>query len=77
MGTSVATNALLERQGARCALLVSQGFGPFGDLLQIGNQSRPRIFDLEIRKPQLLYERVIQVDERARLGMHAMNQSLN
>ena len=74
MGTSVATNALLERQGARCALLVSQGFG---DLLQIGNQSRPRIFDLEIRKPQLLYERVIQVDERARLGMHAMNQSLN
>lgn len=65
MGTTVATNALLERQGARCALLVSRGFG---DLLQIGNQSRPRIFDLEIRKPQLLYERVIEVDERVRLG---------
>ena len=64
MGTTVATNALLERKGARCALVVTKGFG---DILQIGNQDRPRIFDLEIRKPDLLYETVIEVDERLRI----------
>ncbi|MEA3332276.1 MAG: hydantoinase B/oxoprolinase family protein [Pseudomonadota bacterium] len=64
MGTTVATNALLERQGARCALLVTKGFR---DLLKIGNQDRPRLFDLEIRKPELLYEEVVEVDERLRL----------
>ncbi len=64
MGTTVATNALLERKGARCALLVTRGFG---DILQIGNQDRPRIFDLEIHKPDLLYETVIEVDERLRM----------
>ena len=64
MGTTVATNALLERQGARCALAVTRGFG---DILQIGNQDRPRIFDLEIKKYDLLYERAIEVDERLRL----------
>jgi hypothetical protein len=53
--------------GDRCALIVTRGFG---DLLQIGNQSRPRIFDLEISKPQLLYEQVVEVDERIRLGTH-------
>ncbi len=64
MGTTVATNALLERKGARTALVITQGFG---DLLQIGSQNRPRIFDLEIRKPDLLYERVIELPERVRL----------
>lgn len=64
MGTTVATNALLERKGARCALLVTKGFG---DILQIGNQDRPRIFDLEIKKPDLLYETVIEVEERLRI----------
>jgi 5-oxoprolinase (ATP-hydrolysing) len=64
MGTTVATNALLERKGARCALLVTKGFG---DILQIGNQDRPQIFDLQIRKPDLLYETVIEVDERLRI----------
>jgi 5-oxoprolinase (ATP-hydrolysing) len=64
MGTTVATNALLERKGARCALLVTKGFG---DILQIGNQDRPHIFDLEIHKPDLLYETVIEVDERLRM----------
>ena len=64
MGTTVATNALLERKGARCALLVTRGFG---DILQIGNQDRPHIFDLEIRKPDLLYETVVEVDERLRV----------
>lgn len=61
MGTTVATNALLERKGARCALVITQGFG---DLLQIGYQDRPKIFDLEISKPELLYEKVIEVPER-------------
>ncbi|MBN2809293.1 MAG: 5-oxoprolinase, partial [Deltaproteobacteria bacterium] len=64
MGTTVATNALLERQGARCALLVTRGFR---DILKIGNQDRPQLFDLEIRKPELLYETVVEVDERLRL----------
>ena len=64
MGTTVATNALLERTGARCALAVTRGFG---DILQIGNQDRPRIFDLKIQKPDLLYETVVEVDERVRL----------
>ena len=64
MGTTVATNALLERKGARCALVVTRGFG---DILQIGNQDRPKIFDLEIRKPDLLYEEVIEVNERLRI----------
>ena len=64
MGTTVATNALLERQGARSALFVTRGFR---DILQIGNQDRPKLFDLEIKKPELLYEDVIEVDERLRL----------
>ncbi|WP_372681553.1 hydantoinase B/oxoprolinase family protein [Desulfosarcina sp.] len=64
MGTTVATNALLERKGARCALLVTRGFR---DILQIGNQDRPGIFDLEIKKPDLLYETVVEVDERVRM----------
>ena len=64
MGTTVATNALLERKGARTVLVTTKGFR---DLLQIGNQSRPKIFDLEIRKLDLLYEAVVEVDERARI----------
>ena len=64
MGTTVATNALLERKGARCALVITKGFG---DVLQIGNQDRPNLFDLQIKKPDLLYEDVIEVDERLRL----------
>lgn len=61
MGTTVATNALLERKGERCALLTTKGFK---DLQVIGNQSRPKIFDLEIRRPDLLYEYVAEIDER-------------
>jgi 5-oxoprolinase (ATP-hydrolysing) len=61
MGTTVATNALLERQGARTALVTTRGFG---DILQIGNQDRPHLFDLKISKPELLYEQVIEVEER-------------
>lgn len=61
MGTTVATNALLERKGSRCALLVTKGFG---DLGIIGDQSRPKLFDLNVRKPGELYEKVVEVDER-------------
>ena len=61
MGTTVATNALLERKGERVALLTTKGFK---DLQVIGNQSRPKIFDLEIKRPDLLYEEVEEVDER-------------
>lgn len=61
MGTTVATNALLERMGRRHALLVTEGFR---DFLDIGNQSRPRLFDLEIRKPETLYDEVVEVSER-------------
>ena len=64
MGTTVATNALLEREGSRVALVTTRGFG---DLLEIGNQARPAIFDLRVRKPPPLYEAVVEVDERVRL----------
>jgi 5-oxoprolinase (ATP-hydrolysing) len=68
MGTTVATNALLERKGERIALVVTRGFR---DCLAIGNQSRPRIFDLAIRKPDVLYEAVVEVDERVTLEDYA------
>ncbi|MEM7258940.1 MAG: hydantoinase/oxoprolinase family protein, partial [Pseudomonadota bacterium] len=61
MGTTVATNALLERKGDRTLLLITQGFG---DLLRIGNQARPELFVLNIKLPTLLYERVAEVEER-------------
>ena len=61
MGTTVATNALLERKGDRTALVVTRGFG---DQLRIGHQDRPHIFARKIVLPELLYERVIEVDER-------------
>jgi 5-oxoprolinase (ATP-hydrolysing) len=61
MGTTVATNALLERKGEKCALLITKGFK---DLLTIGNQSRPKIFDLSINKPDVLHQGVIEIDER-------------
>jgi len=72
MGTTVATNALLERKGSRTVLLTTKGFR---DLLQIGNQSRPKIFDLEIQKNDLLYEEVIEVDERVRIFRKNVNES--
>ncbi|MBO6816048.1 MAG: hydantoinase B/oxoprolinase family protein [Rhizobiaceae bacterium] len=61
MGTTVATNALLERKGDRTALLITRGFG---DMLKIGYQARPDIFAKEILKPEQLYETVIEVEER-------------
>ena len=64
MGTTVATNALLERNGARTLLVVTAGFA---DLLEIGHQARPKLFDLDIRKPAPLYERVAEVSARVDL----------
>jgi len=65
MGTTVATNALLERKGERMGLLITKGFR---DLLKIGNQSRKDIFDLTCAMPGLLYEDVKEVDERVMLA---------
>lgn len=61
MGTTVATNALLERKGERTALVITKGFG---DQLEIGYQARPDIFARNIVKSEMLYERVIEADER-------------
>jgi len=61
LGTTRGTNALLTRTGAEVALLTTAGFG---DLLEIGEQTRPQLFELTIRKPQPLTHRVIEVDER-------------
>jgi 5-oxoprolinase (ATP-hydrolysing) len=61
MGTTVATNALLERKGERVLLLVNRGFR---DLLRIGNQARPRLFDLDVRLPALLHEEVAEIAGR-------------
>lgn len=64
LGTTVATNALLERKGSRCALITTKGFK---DVLVIGNQSRPDIFDLSVKKFDKLYETVVEIDERVTL----------
>ena len=61
MGTTVATNALLERKGERVALAMTRGFG---DALRIGYQARPDIFARHIVLPSMLYESVIEIDER-------------
>ena len=63
MGTTVATNALLERKGGRTLLLTTKGFR---DALRIGYQARPNIFAKHIIKPEMLFERVVEVDERVR-----------
>ena len=61
MGTTVATNALLERKGDRTVLVITEGFG---DALRIGYQARPDIFARHIVLPEMLYERVIETGER-------------
>lgn len=63
MGTTVATNALLEREGAPVVLVTTQGLG---DQLRLGYQARPRLFDREILLPEMLYRRVIAARERVR-----------
>ncbi|MCL2582064.1 MAG: hydantoinase B/oxoprolinase family protein [Streptosporangiales bacterium] len=61
LGTTVATNALLERRGEPCVLVTTRGFG---DALRIGYQARPRIFDRHIRLPSPLHEKTIEIAER-------------
>jgi 5-oxoprolinase (ATP-hydrolysing) len=61
MGTTVATNALLERKGARVLLLIDRGMA---DLLRIGSQARPRLFTFDIRLPGMIYERVVELGGR-------------
>jgi 5-oxoprolinase (ATP-hydrolysing) len=61
MGTTVATNALLERRGEPTALFITRGFG---DALRIGSQNRPRLFERRIVLPQMLYAHVAEVRER-------------
>src|SRR6202453_3851632 len=65
MGTTVATNALLERKGERTVLVITRGFR---DALRIATQARPRLFDRHIVLPELLYERVIEAAERVSAG---------
>ena len=65
MGTTVATNALLERRGEPTVLCITRGFG---DALRIGYQNRPRLFDRHIVLPTLLYSQVIEVDARIGAG---------
>jgi hypothetical protein len=65
MGTTVATNALLERKGEPTALAITRGFR---DALRIAYQNRPRLFDRHIVLPELLYSHVIEIDER--VGAH-------
>jgi 5-oxoprolinase (ATP-hydrolysing) len=65
MGTTVATNALLERKGERTLLVTTRGFR---DALRIAYQNRPRLFDRHVVLPELLYERVVEADER--VGAH-------
>ncbi|MGJ7917151.1 hydantoinase B/oxoprolinase family protein [Massilia sp. LXY-6] len=65
MGTTVATNALLERKGEPTVLAITRGFR---DALRIAYQNRPRLFDRHIVLPELLYRRVIEIDER--IGAH-------
>src|SRR3954469_13924611 len=65
MGTTIATNALLERKGERTALFITRGFR---DALRIAYQNRPRIFDRHIVLPEMLCEKVFEVEER--IGAH-------
>ena len=76
MGTTIATNALLERKGVPTALVITQGFG---DLLLIGDQSRPDIFALEIEKIAPLYEEVVEIEERVwcKEGKFVVGKSLD
>ncbi|KAL4922131.1 Hydantoinase B/oxoprolinase-domain-containing protein [Aspergillus aurantiobrunneus] len=72
MGTTVATNALLERKGERHVLLITKGFK---DALRIGTQSRPKLFALNIERPDVLYEDVVEVEERVTIEDYQQNPS--
>ena len=61
MGTTVATNALLERKGENTLLAITSGFA---DILRIGYQQRPKLFSLDINLPDMLYSKIIEIEER-------------
>ena len=61
MGTTVATNALLERKGENTLLAITSGFG---DVLRIGYQQRPKLFSLDIKLPDMLYSKIVEIEER-------------
>jgi 5-oxoprolinase (ATP-hydrolysing) len=71
MGTTVATNALLERKGERTLLVVNRGFA---DALRIGNQARPRLFDLKVVLPTLLYEEAVEIAGRVGIDGHEIER---
>lgn len=71
LGTTRGTNALLTRQGARTAFVATRGFG---DLLRIGNQDRPRLFDLDIRKPEPLFSESREVGGRLDAAGHVLEE---
>jgi 5-oxoprolinase (ATP-hydrolysing) len=71
LGTTRGTNALITRTGAATALVTTRGFG---DILQIGYQNRPRLFDLAIRKPEPLVVTVVEVDERITSDGHVLQK---
>lgn len=68
MGTTVSTNALLERKGERSALVTTRGYQ---DVMKIGMQARPNIFDLSVKKLAYLYDEVVQIDERVTIETSA------
>ncbi|KAK7743862.1 hypothetical protein SLS53_003881 [Cytospora paraplurivora] len=70
IGTTVATNALLEHKGERFALLATKGFK---DVCIIGDQSRPKLFDLKVRKAQALHDKVVEIDERVTIEDYDLN----
>ncbi|KAI0484559.1 Hydantoinase B/oxoprolinase-domain-containing protein [Xylariaceae sp. FL0804] len=70
VGTTVATNALLEQKGEKFAFVTTKGFK---DVCVIGDQSRPRLFDLNIQKPKALHDAVIEVDERVTVEDYDLN----
>lgn len=72
LGTTVATNALLERKGVSTALITTEGFK---DILHIGNQARPDLFALNIIKPGVLYEEVVEIEERVTLPAYTEDAS--
>ena len=61
MGTTVATNALLEREGEKTLLAITSGFS---DILRIGYQQRPQLFSLDIQLPDMLYSEIVEIEER-------------
>lgn len=70
IGTTVATNALLEHKGEKFALVTTKGFK---DVCIIGDQSRPKLFDLKIIKPQALHDKVVEIDERVTIEDYDLN----